>query len=683
MGDTVNGNGGQNEHSQNEASDLQRLRQRLTEAETARDNYREAEKRLEQRSYELGERVKELQCLYDISRMLLGAKSQDLGAVLQQVVERIPAGWQYPEITAARVRLGDVVRQSSGFAATQWIQRREFEVAEGVDGCLEVVYLEAPPGGEESGFLEEECRLLEAIANRLLEAGRRAQAEEKVQFQATLLAAVGEAVVATDAEGRIVYWNHSAERLYGWKAEDVTGRDLIELTSPQQARAAALEIFDELEQGQRWSGEFELRRKDGSTFPAYVTDNPIMDDTGEFLGIVGIARDLTDRKEIEAQLRQAQKLEAVGRLAGGIAHDFNNMLTAIRGNTQLLEQDVVGDEMLLESVREIDGAARRAASLTRQLLAFSRQQRLRPSVLSVREAIGAMRPMLDRLLGERVELRVTSGADLARVRADKGQLNQVIMNLVINAGEAMPEGGEIHIELENAELVSARGGHPAEVPEGRYVVMSVHDSGPGVDEEIIANIFEPFFTTKEDGSGLGLSTVYGIIRQSGGHIQLANRPDGGATFSVYLSRVEESCLEDTEETAAVEPARAPSARTILVCEDAPPVRRMARRALSRQGYRVLESSNAEEALELLENGDQKIDLVLSDVIMPGMGGLALAAELRERFPEVKLLLMSGYPSRDSLQGDEGELDGPFLSKPFSFGELCAKISELLDGNGGR
>ncbi len=426
----------------------------------------------------------------------------------------------------------------------------------------------------------------------------------------------------------------------------------------------------EVARGARWSGEFEVCRQDGTIFPAQVTCSPIFDDAATLVGVIGISRDLTERKAIEAQLRQAQKLEAVGRLAGGIAHDFNNMLTAIKGNTQLLKDDIDDDHALAEHVSEIEQAARRAASLTRQLLAFSRQQVLQPDTTQ---------PMIERLIGDHIELQVRPRPGLGFVEADEGQLAQVVLNLVVNARDAMAGGGRIVVELDNAELDHPREGTPADVPKGRYVVLSVIDGGSGIDGEIVDHIFDPFFTTKDDGSGLGLSTVYGIIKQSRGHLQVDTEPGQGTSMHVFLPRVEPPVKPSARKPMKSQARRAAvHAHTILVCEDEPVVRRLASRALSRQGYRVLVVSTGAEALEVLEGTTKPIDLVVSDVVMPELGGLELAAIIQERWPRIKVLLTSGYPSRGVLGADELEIATPFLPKPFGFAELCQKVAELLD-----
>jgi PAS domain S-box-containing protein len=643
---------------------------------------------------QLEERVKELSCVHDISRILLGAKSHRFADALGQIVERIPAGWQFPEIAVAHIRLGDDVRESRRFERTPWIQRREFDVTEEIDGCIEVAYLEDPylqtarlqaeHVDADGPFLVEEERLLETIASRLVEAGRRAHAEQQVRIQAALLAAVGEAVVASDREGRVTYWNRRAEQLFGWSAAEALGENVVTLTSSEDSLAAADEIMASLRRGESWSGEFELARKDGTSFPAHVTDSPIFDDDGEVIGVVGITRDIQKRRELEAQLRQAQKLEAVGRLAGGIAHDFNNMLTAIQGNAELLSKDMANDESLLESVHEIEQAARRAADLTSQLLAFSRQQVLQPKVLSLGRVVGEIKPMLDRLLGERIELRVQVDSDLGHVRADEGQLSQVIMNLVINSRDAMPNGGQIGLGLENVELEPTQRDRAEEAPAGQYVVLSVSDTGTGIVKELHDSIFEPFFSTKADGSGLGLSMVYGIVKQSGGYLQVDSKPGAGTEMRVYLPRVNTPDSEPRAVTEQAAPTKPAVQRTILVCEDEPMVRRLARRALERQGYRVLSAATGEEALELLEEAEETeetIDLLLSDIVMPQMGGLKLAAKLNERWPQIKVLLMSGYPSRDVLDESALEISLPFLEKPFSFQELCEKVAMVLDLGG--
>ncbi|MFP4600176.1 MAG: ATP-binding protein [Persicimonas sp.] len=637
---------------------------------------------LRARTEELAERVKELSCLYDISQLLIGSRWDDMGQVLQRIVDRIPAGWQHPHVTRARIRLGEMVCQTAEFEMTPWVQRRDFGTA-GLAGTIEVVYLDDPTDGGGPVFLEEEGELLEAIANHLSEAALRAHAEERVRFQATLLDAVGEAVIATDPTGHVTYWNRSAERLFGWSAREAIGTSIFELTVLPDTGHEAAEVMDVLRRGESWSGELEVRRKDGSSFPAQVTDTPLLGPQGQLLGVVGVSRDLTERKAMEARVRQAQKLEAIARLAGGVAHDFNNMLTAILGNAQIMRNELRAAAEQEESLAEIEEAAGRATELTRHLLAFSRQQVMEPEVVSLGSAIQSIEPVLARLAGGHIDLTATSGTAVGRVEVDRSQLNQALTNLVSNARDAMPDGGTIRIEVDNIDVDASSPAPDEEIPAGGYVRLTVSDTGSGIDSDVLPHIFEPFFTTKSVSAGLGLSTVHGIIRQSGGHIRVDTESGRGTTVSVYLPRIDRRPAEPRVRATAATPEKSVGGETILVCEDEPAVRRLARRALGRQGYSVLEAGTGVEALELLEALSEPVDLVISDVVMPEMGGFELVSRLRQQYPDLPVLLMSGYPTREVFKDGGPQVDVPFIEKPFSFTEFVDLVDELLGRDAGR
>ncbi len=637
---------------------------------------------LRARTEELAERVKELSCLYDISQLLIGSRWDEMSQLLQLIVARIPAGWQHPHLTRARIRLGEMVCQTAGFEVTPWIQRRDFGAA-GLEGSIEVVCLEDPTDVGDQVFLDEEDSLLEAIANHLSEAALRAHAEERVRFQARLLDAVGEAVIATDPTGHVTYWNRSAERLFGWSAREAIGTSIFELTVLPSTGQEAAEIMDALRRGEAWSGELEVRRKDGSSFPAQVTDTPLLDPQGELLGVVGVSRDLTERKAMETRVREAQKLEAIARLAGGVAHDFNNMLTAILGNAQIMRDDLRVAAEQEESLAEIEEAAGRATELTRHLLAFSRQQVMEPEVVSLESAIRSIEPVLARLAGGQIDLTVTSGTAVGSVEVDRSQLDQAITNLVANARDAMPDGGAIRIEVDDIDVDASSRAPSKDIPAGGYVLLTVSDTGPGIGSDILPHIFEPFFTTKSTSAGLGLSTVHGIIRQSGGHIRVDTEPGRGTTVAVYLPRIDRHPAGPRVRPAAAKPEKSTGGETILVCEDEPAVRRLARRALGRQGYSVLEAGTGVEALEVLEALSEPVDLVISDVVMPEMGGFELVSRLRQQYPDLPVILMSGYPTREVFKDGGPQVDVPFIEKPFSFTDFVNLVDELLGRDGGR
>jgi PAS domain S-box-containing protein len=391
----------------------------------------------------------------------------------------------------------------------------------------------------------------------------------------------------------------------------------------------------------------------------------------------GTQQDITDRRQLEEEARQARKMETAGRLAGGIAHDFNNLLTAILGTAEILLAELSPSSTARQDVEEIKRAATRAANLTRQLLAFSRRQVMQPRIIDLDSLIHGVESMLRRLIGEHIGLDVSTDRDLWRVRADPGQLEQVIVNLSVNARDAMPTGGTLTIRTTNLDFPGTAHGPESIVPPGPYVLLTVSDSGTGMDEETLRHVFEPFFTTKEPGkgTGLGLATVYGIVKQSGGFIYADSALGSGSRFRIYLPRAEGN--PDSQDTAVppIVPARAEG--TVLLVEDEEAVRRLARRVLEGVGYRVLEAANGTEALGLAEGWSGRLDLVVTDVIMPGMSGQELSTRLRQKRPGLKILYVSGYTDDAILQHGNLLPNTAFLQKPFSPGSLAARVREVL------
>ena len=508
------------------------------------------------------------------------------------------------------------------------------------------------------------------------------EASDQLHFQAGLLDAVGQSVIATDLGGRVTFWNRAAEELYGWTADEAKGMSILDLTPAEPARRRGEEVLAALRRGGRWSGEFALRRKDGTVFPGLVTNAPIRDETGALVGIVGVSSDLSERKALEVELAQAQKMDAVGRLAGGIAHDFNNLLTVIEMHTQILLAGPEASPDQRADFREIRSAARRAAELTRQLLAFSRKQVLEEQIVDLRAEIGGMRTMLRRLIPERITLEVDLGDAPTMVNADPTQVQQVLLNLVVNAVDALEDHGVIEVRVDRTTLsdedVQAI---PWRVAPGDYARLTVHDSGTGMSEPVMERIFEPFFTTKElgKGTGLGLASVYGIVKQSGGHVFVESAEGAGATFRVLLPAADgdSGAAGQNERAAPEETDGRTHAGTVLVVEDDPAVRNVAVRVLRSAGYEVVTAANGLEALEQVERQGDTIRLVVTDLVMPVMGGIELTRELGRRRPELPVVLASGYPREESGL-DVAELGAAFLAKPFTVSDLLGTVRRALD-----
>ncbi len=470
--------------------------------------------------------------------------------------------------------------------------------------------------------------------------------------------------------GEIQAANRPVAALIGRNFPEFIGRPFCEfLAEPDiQTARAALPVFLKK---RAWSGTIAVRPN--STAGVRYLDcvfNAIVKN-GEVVGISALARDVTQRKGLEDQLRQAQKMEAIGRLAGGIAHDFNNLLTVIKGYAELLTLEATGTPRLQRATDEITRAANRAVALTRQLLAFSRRQVLHPKVLDVGALVTGVASMLRRLIGEDVELVTELGDSPHPVKADPGQLEQVLMNLAVNARDAMPDGGTIRIAADDVVVPPGTSISGTPLEPGEYLLLTVSDTGIGMDTATQTRVFEPFFTTKDPtkGTGLGLSTAYGIIKQSGGYIFVESSPGQGATFLIYLPRVNEPIVDLV--IPAI-PATEIGTETILVVEDEENVRTLLAEMLRRKQYQVLEAASGPEALSVCEKHAGRINLLMTDVVIPGMRGPEIAQQLRARYPGLKVLFMSGYMEEAAALSAE-----QFLQKPFTMSSLAAKVREVL------
>jgi PAS domain S-box-containing protein len=484
-----------------------------------------------------------------------------------------------------------------------------------------------------------------------------------------------EGIWMIDAESRTTFANKKMAEMLGCTQEEMMGRSLFDFMD-EEGRALAKLLVERRRRGIREQHDFKFRRQDGATLWALLAASPVFDEAGRYMGALAMVTDITQRKQLQEQFRQVQKMEAVGRLAGGIAHDFNNLLTVIMGFGQLLYEKLAAGDPLRAYADTINKAGDRAAGLTRELLAFSRQQVLAPQVLDLNSVVANVDTMLRRLIGEDIDLVIRRGHGLGQVKADPGQIEQVIMNLAVNARDAMPQGGKLTIKTANVTLDEAYARSHYPLKPGPYVMLAVSDTGCGMDEETRTHIFEPFFTTKAKGmgTGLGLATVYGIVKQSGGYIWVESEEGRGTTFTMYLPRIEESVGAVEEKTAAA-PAR--GTETVLLVEDEGEVRALIRRVLEAGGYTVLEASHGEEALRISEQHQGPIHLLLTDVVMPGMSGRELTERLTPLRRETKVLYTSGYTDDAILQRSALDPEAAFLQKPFTPDAVVRRVREVL------
>jgi PAS domain S-box-containing protein len=508
----------------------------------------------------------------------------------------------------------------------------------------------------------------------------RVRAEERIREAHLALTALLDAsplaVLKLDAAANVTAWNAVAERIFGWTAAEVIGRrtPIVPPEAEPELQALLRTVF---ERGATATGlARQRRRKDGRTIDLHISVAPVKDASGAVRELVAYHVDMTEYRALEEALRQSQKMEAVGQLAGGVAHDFNNLLTIMNMHLELLEEQLGGVEPALSDLREVKRASTRAAGLTRQLLAFSRRQVMQPRVLDVTEVLGDMLKMLRRLIGEDVDLRVQTAGATWNVRADPGQLEQVVMNLAVNSRDAMPAGGALTIAIRNVVLDDAYARAHVGAAAGEHVLIEVADTGVGMDEATRARAFEPFFTTKsrDKGTGLGLSMAYGIVKQSGGHIELQSAPGQGTVVRVYLPRCDDAGEQPA--TAAAPSARLRGRERILLVEDDDAVRGAAARMLRGFGYTVREACDGAAALRMLE-AEGRFDLLVSDVVMPGMSGGELVEQLRQAGHDPAILLVSGYTEDAFVRRGALPRGARFMPKPFTAAALAENVREVL------
>jgi two-component system cell cycle sensor histidine kinase/response regulator CckA len=510
----------------------------------------------------------------------------------------------------------------------------------------------------------------------------RREAEATILLRDRAIQAVTQGIIITDPalqDNPIIYVSPSFEKLTGYSASDALGKNCRFLQGPDTDSESVARLRRAIRDAQPCKLELLNYRKDGTSFWNELSISPVFDPRGRVTHFVGSQADVTSRRKMEEQLRQVQKMEAVGRLAGGIAHDFNNLLTIINGYSELILDTLTIEASFREYVDQIKAAGERAAALTGQLLAFSRKQMLQPVIVDLNVQIRDMQKLLRRLIGEDIELLLDLHSDLSRIYADRSQIEQVVLNLILNSRDAMPMGGTLIVETRDVDFDSEYVSFHPEARPGRNVMLAVCDTGCGMDKETIVRIFEPFFTTKEadKGTGLGLPTVYGIVKQSNGHIDVYSEVGLGTTFKVYLPAYS-SAGEAVPNAEPIPQELLRGTETVLLVEDEDSVRALAAKILRSNGYVVLEASNGKQAIEQLENELDQIKLVITDVVMPVMGGRQLVEHLHKQRPEIKILFMSGYTEDSVVRHGILSSAADFLQKPFTALSLTKKVRDSLD-----
>jgi PAS domain S-box-containing protein len=636
--------------------------------------------------HELRERVKEATAMYEVAQMVRDQRAS-VRTLLERISSLIPPAFQYPEVTAARVRYGTESVETAGYVETEWNLEAPFVTTDGTAGAINVTYLAARPPAAEGPFLEEERRLLESMAAVLSAILDRRSADRALQAANEHLRLAQKAaqmgIWEVDLLTNEMSWSPELEEILGSAPGRFAGTMdafwaiIHEEDRAHVERAMRNAIDDPLCDGV-FESEFRFIAGEGAIRSVLSCGRVLRDDNGRAQRMIGMAHDITGVRMLEEQLLHSQKMDALGRLAGGVAHDFNNMLTAITGYAEFVMQDLGAEHPSRADVAQIAAAAERAAHLTRQLLAFSRRQVLAPRVVDPNEVVAGMEGLLRRLLQSDVALRVILAPDIGAVCVDPGQLEQVIMNLAVNARDAMPDGGTLTIETSIVEFDEDVQWHKLDLHAGRYVMLAVSDTGTGMTAETKARLFEPFFTTKElgRGTGLGLATVYGIVQQSGGAIWVYSEPHYGSSFKVYLPWVGEQS-DPVAISAPPERARGHSERVLIIDDDAA-VRGLMERTLRAYGYETLAAGDGMEGLQLLEARGFDVDLVIIDVMLPRLAGPEVAQRILAARPRARLLFVTGYSDR-TIEISRFSPSTRILEKPFTPSRLARAVWEILDG----
>jgi len=508
----------------------------------------------------------------------------------------------------------------------------------------------------------------------------RKQNQLKLERLNAAIEHASESIIVTDPSGIIQYANPAFEKTTGFSREEAVGQNMSLIKSGEQDEIFYNELWATISSGESWQGRITNKRKDGALYTQETAISSVLDNEGHIINYVGVMRDITEELEREEQYNQAQKMESIGRLAGGVAHDLNNLLTPILGYGEMLQSNLDKDDKRSRFAQEIVQAGTRARNLVRQLLAFSRKQTLEYTPVDVNASLERFYKLLRRTIREDIDIRMKADSPVGTIQADIGQIEQVVMNLAVNAQDAMPDGGTLTIETSEVNVDKNYVSTHKEVEPGPYVLLAISDTGEGMDEEIRDHVFEPFYTTKAlgKGTGLGLATVYGIIKQHGGHIWVYSEPGQGTTFKIYLPVSNESKAGKEEQVKITSQAHLRGTETILLVEDDKKVRTLAQSILKEQGYNVLIAENATEALSLLQDITEPVDLLLTDVVMPGMSGKDLFDHVSKHDPDIKVLYMSGYT--DEVISHRGVIDEGinFIQKPFNVKMMAAKVREILD-----
>ena len=508
---------------------------------------------------------------------------------------------------------------------------------------------------------------------------REQQFEETLRKLHSAVEQSADIVVITNREGRIEYVNPAFERIMGYQRAEVLGASPRLLKSGEHSPEFYQDMWRTLLSGSVFRGVMINRKKTGESVVVEKTITPVRNSQGEITHFICNDRDISEVRRLETALFQAQKMDAIGQLAGGVAHDFNNLLMVISSYAELMLDEIQPDHRLHRNVQEILGAARRAADLTRQLLAFGRKQMQTLQVVDLNSVLQNVTRLLPRLIGEDIEVRALAGPELGRVRVDPGQIEQVVMNLATNARDAMPSGGTLTLETRNVQLDETYVHAGNLMHPGEYVLLEVTDTGSGIPPEHLPHIFEPFYTSKEQGkgTGLGLATVYGIVKQSGGYIWVYSERNLGTTFKIYFPRVRSKADGEAGKTVLPAESEIRGSETLLVVEDEGAVRRAACDFLKRNGYHVLEAGSGKEALEVIRRHQGPVHMMVTDVVLPAMSGAQLADFLVAEHPEMKILFVSGYAEKIIAAHGPLHVRAGFLQKPFSLRELAVKVRETL------